>query len=153
MFVCYSRCVCVCTLAGLAVVSRGEAHLTLAAVSSRSVQTLAVLTQVHVIRALIHVCRSTDRKSLFTSQNNAVIHVCFHRIIYQIKLQSSLGFEQPDVPEQLNPSPLNPSLQEQRYEPGVFMHSALGLQLCSSVMHSSTSAETESDSDCVRRGT
>lgn len=47
------------------------------------------------------------------------------------------------IPEQVNPSPLNPSLQVQRYDPGVFMHSAFGLQLCSSVTHSSTSAATQ----------
>lgn len=43
------------TLTGLAVFCGSEAHLTLAAVATRSVQTLAVLTQVHVVCALIHV--------------------------------------------------------------------------------------------------
>ena len=54
--VCVCLCLCVIlTLAGLAVLSRGEAHLTLAAVATRSVQTLAVLTQVHVVSTLIHI--------------------------------------------------------------------------------------------------
>ena len=44
-----------CTLAGLAVLSWSEAHLTLAAVATRCVQTLAVLTQVHVVRTFVHV--------------------------------------------------------------------------------------------------
>ena len=43
------------TLAGLAVLGGSEAHLTLAAVAARRVQTLAVLTQVHVVRAFVHV--------------------------------------------------------------------------------------------------
>jgi len=43
------------TLAGPAVLRGSEAHLTLAAVAARCVQTLAVLTQVHVVRTLIHV--------------------------------------------------------------------------------------------------
>ncbi len=59
--VCVSLCVCVFTLAGLAVFSRREAHLTLAAISSRRVQTLTVLTQIHVISALIHVCREIHK--------------------------------------------------------------------------------------------
>lgn len=45
----------VLTLAGLAVLRGGEAHLTLAAVAARGVQTLAVLAQVHVVGALVHV--------------------------------------------------------------------------------------------------
>lgn len=44
------------TLAGLAIFCRSEAHLTLAAIASRGVQTLAVLTQVHIVRTLVHVC-------------------------------------------------------------------------------------------------
>lgn len=43
------------TLTGFAVFCGCEAHLTLAAVAARSVQTLAVLTQVHVVRTLVHV--------------------------------------------------------------------------------------------------
>lgn len=43
------------TLAGLAVFCRSEAHLTLAAIASRGVQTLAVLTQVHIVCTLVHV--------------------------------------------------------------------------------------------------
>lgn len=45
----------------------------------------------------------------------------------------------PVSPEQEKPSPLKPSLQTQRYEPGVFIQLALGLQLWSSVAHSSRS--------------
>lgn len=44
------------TLAGLAIFCRSEAHLTLAAIASRGVQTLAVLTQVHIVCTLVHVC-------------------------------------------------------------------------------------------------
>lgn len=44
------------TLAGLAVFGGGEAHLALTAVPAGSVQALAVFTQVHVVRTLIHVC-------------------------------------------------------------------------------------------------
>lgn len=43
------------TLTGLAVLCRREAHLTLAAITPRSVQTLAVLTQVDVVCTLVHV--------------------------------------------------------------------------------------------------
>lgn len=49
---CYNEC---CTLTGFAVFCGCEAHLTLAAVATRSIQTLAVLTQVHVVCTLIHV--------------------------------------------------------------------------------------------------
>lgn len=51
------------------------------------------------------------------------------------------------VPEQEKPSPLKPSLQAQRYEPGVLTHSALGLQLWSSVEHSSKSTHTNTHTD------
>lgn len=47
------------TLAGLAVLRWGEAHLALAAVATRGVQTLAVLAQVHVVGALVHVWKTT----------------------------------------------------------------------------------------------
>lgn len=47
------------TLAGLAVLRGGEAHLALAAVTARGVQTLAVLAQVHVVGALVHVWKTT----------------------------------------------------------------------------------------------
>ena len=50
-----------CTLAGLAVLGGGEAHLTLAAVATRGVQTLAVRTQVHVVCTLIRVCTGGER--------------------------------------------------------------------------------------------
>lgn len=43
------------TLAGLAVLSGSESHLALAAVAARGVQTLAVLAQVDIIGALVHV--------------------------------------------------------------------------------------------------
>lgn len=42
-------------LTGLVVLCRGEAHLTLTAVSAWSVQALTVLTQVHIVCTLIHV--------------------------------------------------------------------------------------------------
>lgn len=42
-------------LAGAAVRSRGEAHLTLTAVTPQGVETLAVLTQIHVLCTLILV--------------------------------------------------------------------------------------------------
>lgn len=42
-------------LAGLAVLGGGEAHLALTAVPSWSIETLAILTQVHVVRTLIHI--------------------------------------------------------------------------------------------------
>lgn len=42
-------------LAGLVVLCRGEAHLTLTAVSAWSIQALTVLTQVHIVCTLIHV--------------------------------------------------------------------------------------------------
>lgn len=42
-------------MTSLAVFSLSEAHLTLAAVAARSIQALAVLTQVDVIGALVHV--------------------------------------------------------------------------------------------------
>ena len=51
-----------CTLAGLAVLSGSEAHLTLAAVTTRRVQTLAVLTQVHVVRAFVHVWAGRSKR-------------------------------------------------------------------------------------------
>lgn len=43
------------TLAGLAVLCGIEAHLALAAVTPRCIETLPVLTQVHVIRTLVHI--------------------------------------------------------------------------------------------------
>lgn len=43
------------TLAGLAVLCGGEAHLALAAVAAWGVQTLTVLAQVHVVGTLVHV--------------------------------------------------------------------------------------------------
>lgn len=51
------------TLAGLAVLRRGEAHLALAAVAARGVQTLAVLAQVHVVGALVHVWKTTHAQA------------------------------------------------------------------------------------------
>lgn len=43
------------TLAGLAVLCRSEAHLTLAAVASGCIQALAILAQVDIVCTLIHV--------------------------------------------------------------------------------------------------
>lgn len=42
-------------LTSLAVFCRSESHLTLAAVAARSIQTLAVFTQVHIVCTLIHI--------------------------------------------------------------------------------------------------
>ena len=50
------------TLTGLAVLCSGEAHLALTAIASRSVQTLAVLTQVHVVRTFIHVWNTAHQR-------------------------------------------------------------------------------------------
>ena len=44
-----------------------------------------------------------------------------------------------ESPSQCLPSPENPSLQEQSYDPLVFLHTALALQLCFPEAHSSTS--------------
>lgn len=49
------------TLTGLAVLRGGEAHVALAAVPAGSVQALAVLAQVYVVRALVHVCNRVQR--------------------------------------------------------------------------------------------
>jgi len=43
------------TLAGLAVLGGIEAHLTLAAVAPRCIETLSILTQVHIVRTLVHI--------------------------------------------------------------------------------------------------
>lgn len=88
------------TLAGLAVLRGGEAHLALAAVAAGGVQTLAVFAQVHVVSALVHVWKKdahgerpmSARQCLFTMW--ALVAGC---------VSSS--------PEQEKPSPLKPSLQ------------------------------------------
>lgn len=43
------------TLAGLAVLCGVEAHLALAAVTPGCIEALAILTQVHVVRTLVHI--------------------------------------------------------------------------------------------------
>lgn len=42
-------------MTSLAVFSRSEAHFTLATVAARSIQTLAIFTQVHIVCTLIHI--------------------------------------------------------------------------------------------------
>lgn len=44
------------TLTGLAISGREEAHVTFTAVAARQVQTVATLTQVAIVSALIAVC-------------------------------------------------------------------------------------------------
>lgn len=43
------------TLAGLAVLCGIEAHLALTAVTPRCIETLSILTQVHIVRTLVHI--------------------------------------------------------------------------------------------------
>lgn len=43
------------TLAGLAVLCGVEAHLALTAVTPRCIETLSILTQVHVVCTLVHI--------------------------------------------------------------------------------------------------
>lgn len=50
------------TLAGLAVLCGIEAHLTLAAVTPRCIETLSVLTQVHIVRTLVHIWRESGTR-------------------------------------------------------------------------------------------
>lgn len=80
------------TLTGLAVLGGGEAHLALAAVPAGRVQALAVLAQVHVVRALIHVCKSAT-------------------LLRVKRLWKSHPQIQLSIPEQEKPSPTKPSLQ------------------------------------------
>lgn len=58
-------------MAGLAVLGGGEAHLALAAVPPGSVQALAVLAQVHVVRALVHVCNTAAECSVSAREGHA----------------------------------------------------------------------------------
>lgn len=46
---------CALTLAGLAVLCGIEAHLALAAITPRCIETLSILTQVHIVRTFIHI--------------------------------------------------------------------------------------------------
>lgn len=127
-----TRCL---TLAGLPISSRDEAHVALAAVASRHVQAVAALAQVAVLRTLVTVCGQTQSDTVITL-NDATgdekwrvlvwnMHVCMYVCVW---------------PEQKKPSPENPSLHVQRYEPIVLWHSALLLHLCVPFEHSSRSA-------------
>lgn len=60
-------------MTGLAVLRGGEAHLALAAVPPGSVQALAVLAQVHVVRALVHVCGRGQRYCRGTTSGRATL--------------------------------------------------------------------------------
>lgn len=50
------------TLAGLAVLCGVEAHLALAAVTPRRIETLSILTQVHIVCTLVHIYRESSMR-------------------------------------------------------------------------------------------
>lgn len=118
------------TLTGLAVFCRSEAHFALAAVAAWSIQTLSVLTQVHVVCTLIHVWNRTDECILNMRMESLSANI---KVWFMKKVSAVL-------PEHENPSPLKPLLHVHLYDPGVLTQSALGLQLWSSREHSSWSA-------------
>lgn len=94
------------TLTRLAVFCRRKAHLALAAVATWSIQTLAVLTQVHVVCTLIHVWIRTEQCiiNLLCMELTAHTHTVANIQLGFIKIVSAV------LPEQENPSPLKPSL-------------------------------------------
>ena len=64
-----------------------------------------------------------------------LINTIFYEWVHMTKLASLQN-----LPAQVTPSPSNPVLQVQVYEPSVFSQSALSLQLCAPVTHSSISS-------------
>lgn len=64
----------------------------------------------------------------------------FAKLPHNRNHQRQTSFHRKYIPEQVNPSPVNPSAQAQRYDPGVFTHWAFTLHWCVPLEHSSRSA-------------
>lgn len=81
--------------------------------------------------------RNTDFKrysSVFGLEPN------FAKLPHNRNHQRQISFHRNYIPEQVNPSPVNPSAQAQRYDPGVLTHWAFTLHWCVPLEHSSRSA-------------
>lgn len=92
------------TIAGLPISSGDETHVAFATVASRQVQAVAALAQLAVLRALIAVCGQTQALRR-ARQHNMNMGVSLKGVRVR--------------PEQKKPSPENPCLHVQRYEPMV----------------------------------
>lgn len=73
-------------LAGLAVLCGIEAHFALAAITPRCIETLSVLTQVHIVRTFIHICAGEAIPIEAFSAGTAVGPWCVDAVGVQVAL-------------------------------------------------------------------